>query len=142
MNMDKIMKQVGQINLMLVGKPQPFTAADKAKWVTEHCTHTKRKGTGRYDVRVAEAACRPCIANAIIQYEAHAAMLAKERACAVICPRCEADPVTFQTAGQPRTSHRVFPKKRRPPYQNDWKEVRCLAAPIHAAWDRYLNPPK
>jgi hypothetical protein len=120
------LKDIGQIAGMLgVEKSRPLSADEKAKFVAERCTHVKRKG----------AACRPCIANAIMQYEVYAAKVQKDVDCAVVCPRCKTDPETVHTIGHPRTSHRVFPKHRKPPYKNDWRDVRCLAAHLHAAWD-------
>jgi len=127
MNMDKVMPQIGKITRMLLaGESRPFTSTEKAKWVAEHCKHTKRKDT----------ACLPCIANAISQYEVHAAHVQKVVDCAIICPRCKDDPETVRISGRPMTHHRVYLKKRRPSSPNDWKDVRCLAAPLYAAWDK------
>lgn len=125
MNPVQMMSQVSRIGNLLVGKPRPLSADEKAKFVAERCKHVKRK----------DAACRPCIANAIMQYEVYAAKVQKDFDCAVLCPDCKKDPETIHTIGHPRTHHRHFPKKRRPPFR-DWKDVRCLAAGLHAAWDR------
>ena len=117
--------------MLTVGERRELTSDEKAKFVAERCKHVKRQG----------AACRPCIANAIRQYEVYAAKMQKDLDCAVVCPRCKTDPETVHTIGRPRTHHqnfipRLFPKHRKPPYQSDWKEVRCLAAPLHVAWDK------
>lgn len=125
MNPIGIMQDVRKIATMLVGESRPLTSDEKAKFVAERCKHVKRKG----------AACRPCIASAIMQYEVYAAKVQKDFDCAVLCPDCKKDPETIHTIGHPRTHHRHFLKKRRLGKQ-DWRDVRCLAAGLHAAWDR------
>jgi len=125
MNVVKVLQDIKKMGRLLTVSSRPLSADEKAKFVAERCKHVKRQG----------AACRPCIANAIGQYELYAAKGQKDFDCKVVCPRCTTDPETGHIIGHPRTHHRLFPKHRKPPYKNDWREVRCLAARIHAAWD-------
>lgn len=113
------------MSLLAVGKSRELTSREKASFVVTRCKHTRNKNAG----------CLECIASAIAQYEIYAALKQYRADCAVVCERCETDnSATF--VGSPRTSHRLFPKHRKPPYQNDWRDVPCKASVLHAVWDR------
>lgn len=125
-NIAKVMQDMGKIvSNLKIGESRPLSPREKAAHVVMNCKHTTNK----------KAACADCVANAIMQYEVYAAKVQKDFDCAVLCPDCKKDPETIHTIGHPRTHHRHFLKKRRLGKQ-DWRDVRCLAAGLHAAWDR------